>query len=63
MLLTHMKDLAVRHICPAQSNGGEGKKLPRFAVASNCYHPKDKGFPRSVRIVSGRLQNVLTRKR
>jgi len=26
MLLTHMKDLAVRHICPAQSNGGEGKK-------------------------------------
>lgn len=39
------------------------EECPRSQLASNCYHPRDKGFPVHVRIVSGRLQNRLIRKR
>lgn len=39
------------------------EKCLRSQLASNCYHPRDKGFPVHVRFVSGRLQNLLICKR
>jgi hypothetical protein len=63
MLLTHMKDLAVRPCGPAQSDSGENECPPRSYAAGNCYHPKDTGFHPGVRFVSGTLQNARTGKR
>src|SRR6476661_5821023 len=42
---------------------GGNTKVPRSRLASNCYHPRDSGFPVRVRFVSGRLQNLLICKR
>ena len=44
-------------------NGRRTQKCPRLQLAGNCYHPRDKGFPVRVHIVSGRLHNRLICKR
>ena len=48
---------------PAQSDGAKTQKCLRSQLASNCYHPRDKGFPVRVGFVSGRLHNRLICKR